>query len=491
MSANLPDDPTHWPTDPFTLLGVSYGVAPRELRRAYTRLIRTYKPEQFPEHFRRIREAYEAILRQAQFYQWDGVLEKADQPVVVWPDVPAEDRPAEADHLGPVPESAPSTPVGEETSEPPPNPPEQAKDLDEFWELACSGEEVLAYRRLRELLDRQPGRVEVCLRLYWLLVLFPELEPTRAPCDWLVAGLERGDGTGPLRELYRREMADRPEEVLRAQAAKLLHLPLRPGLLADLAEWRWQAAARLGRWDVLASDLEVLRELVADAAEETWGRLLFAALDHLAWAQDEGARQLADRCRREVSQLPPLDPQWTYRLDRLDILQELSAGWRLMEQRVPESGFVKLIPLSWTRPFGEIRPMFLQMLSQIVHHPAKSLHNFDVLQRAAPAVLVQFGELLRTFQYTIPSLPEDTRSVEELRQRIHTLTLTNRTTNYPASRQRLLSFCLSESIAPEKFAELVQDRTRYWFTPKEDLAAALLGDWPLRYLCLAHRLFWA
>ena len=59
----LPDDLSQWPSDPHELLGVAHGVAPRELRRAYTRLIRRYKPEQHPEHFRRIREAYEDCLQ--------------------------------------------------------------------------------------------------------------------------------------------------------------------------------------------------------------------------------------------------------------------------------------------------------------------------------------------------------------------------------------------------------------------------------------------
>ena len=66
--AALPDDPARWPADPHELLGVPRDVNPRDLRRAYTKLIRAYKPEQFPEQFRRIRAAYEAALRLAEFF---------------------------------------------------------------------------------------------------------------------------------------------------------------------------------------------------------------------------------------------------------------------------------------------------------------------------------------------------------------------------------------------------------------------------------------
>jgi len=63
----LPEDLSRWPDNPFELLGVTAGVSERELRRAYARLIRIYKPEQFPEHFRRVRDAYEHVRNYVQY----------------------------------------------------------------------------------------------------------------------------------------------------------------------------------------------------------------------------------------------------------------------------------------------------------------------------------------------------------------------------------------------------------------------------------------
>ena len=56
--SDLPDDVRRWPSDPFKLLGVPRNVPPRDLKRAYTRLIRSYKPEHSPDEFRRIRAAH-------------------------------------------------------------------------------------------------------------------------------------------------------------------------------------------------------------------------------------------------------------------------------------------------------------------------------------------------------------------------------------------------------------------------------------------------
>ena len=68
--SHLPDDPAQWPANPFTLLGVDQKVDRRELRRAYTRLIRRFKPEHFPEQFRRIRDAYESVERYLQYREF-------------------------------------------------------------------------------------------------------------------------------------------------------------------------------------------------------------------------------------------------------------------------------------------------------------------------------------------------------------------------------------------------------------------------------------
>jgi curved DNA-binding protein CbpA len=61
----LPEDPRAWPDDAFDILGVRPGDDDAVVKRAYTRLIRRFKPEHFPEQFRRVREAYEDCLRRS------------------------------------------------------------------------------------------------------------------------------------------------------------------------------------------------------------------------------------------------------------------------------------------------------------------------------------------------------------------------------------------------------------------------------------------
>src|SRR5262245_58458528 len=68
MSVHLPEDIRRWPRDPYQVLGVAPRCDPLEARKAYTRLIRHFKPEQYPEHFRLIREAYDSVKRDALFF---------------------------------------------------------------------------------------------------------------------------------------------------------------------------------------------------------------------------------------------------------------------------------------------------------------------------------------------------------------------------------------------------------------------------------------
>ena len=228
---------SRWPDNAFELLGVSPGVLPRELRRAYTRLIRIYKPEQFPEHFRRIRAAFEQVLRFAELFGHSA------EPETMGPPVPP--------------------PAALKAHEPSANLPPVLRPEDaerEFWELACQGEVERAYDGFLCLNREHPGRTEVLVRLYWLLELYGELDTQRSPRDWLVEALRASGLMGPARELYRREIDADPGEGVSERCAQLLESrTCSARQLADLALWRLQAASRLGRWHIIEEDLERLR----------------------------------------------------------------------------------------------------------------------------------------------------------------------------------------------------------------------------------------
>lgn len=196
MEHHLPDDVSQWPSNPYELLGVKPGVAPRDLRRAYTALIRTYKPEHRPEEFRRVREAFETVQRWGTFFIPSQPDEPAVQPPTSFPGDVAS------------PEGA--------VEEPPPSQAESPRlpDAEHFWSLAVEGRPAEAYRGLADLVPAAPQDTDLYARLYWLGVLFPELDPEAEAADWLTRGLDRTGCHGALLALYASELQHLPQEAL-------------------------------------------------------------------------------------------------------------------------------------------------------------------------------------------------------------------------------------------------------------------------------------
>ncbi len=59
---SLSDDISEWPLSPYGILGLERNAERADVRRAYSGLIKRFRPETHPQHFQRIREAFETVL---------------------------------------------------------------------------------------------------------------------------------------------------------------------------------------------------------------------------------------------------------------------------------------------------------------------------------------------------------------------------------------------------------------------------------------------
>src|SRR5262249_38407974 len=143
--------------------------------------------------------------------------------------------------------------------------------------------------------------------------------------------------SGPLWELYRRALADLPDEGLSPRCAGLLGAPADADALAELVRLRWQAAARAQQWDVIGADLEGLRECLPASERAAWAEVWGAALDQLVWSDLKAARGLAARCFQALGEIGSDSPRVTEARKRQNILRDLAAGWRKLrsEPEVP------------------------------------------------------------------------------------------------------------------------------------------------------------
>lgn len=87
--SDLPDDIEQWPRDCFQILGVPIYVGEKELRRAYFRLVKKYKPDIYPAEFQRVHEAYEMAKRRLAHSEKSNEEDEFwDQPYSVVPKDP-------------------------------------------------------------------------------------------------------------------------------------------------------------------------------------------------------------------------------------------------------------------------------------------------------------------------------------------------------------------------------------------------------------------
>lgn len=468
----LPEDLAQWPADPYELLGVPRGVQPRPLRVAYTQRIRAFKPELYPEHFRRLREAYELLLSLTPLADSSVTYRFTAPPSVETPPLQSIARPAPA-----------KSPAEQEL---------QAL-CDEAWAWAAAGETQRAYERLRELRERHTGHAGIALRLYWLSTLAPEVDPDGSPRAWLLRAMAVADGPTPWRELYRRELLENPWEASSDQCRRLLETETRCGVLFDLVRLRWQGASRLpeiGR--IIDEDLTLLRERFRFETE-SWLRLLIAAIEQLAWSDNLAARDLLRSCHVEIERSGNALQRLAGELDKLDFLYELADAWRLFRRQTHAPlWLVQLIPISWNHPVEEYQSLLACILGNATADPSSALRSLDLALTCGSAILAQLSTVLLTARRMLPPPPEP-RSAETLRAITDDfLDYETDWRSYLSFRDDLLHFCIEENIAPELVAEVMLQRSAgRSFSVQGRLAATIARDWPLRLVCLANRLCWA
>jgi hypothetical protein len=491
----LPEDLSQWPDDPFELLGVERGVAPTNVKRSYTRLIKVYKPERFPEHFRRIREAYESILRHIEYFgRFEFMTPAAEATPTPSTDVPAA-RPQEAaqEPLPPPADEAviqPVTPETPETSTASPS----IDEIAEFWERAIRGEEAEAYKGLLDLHCARPQNVSIVMRLYWLLSLEPDLDSTRRPADWLVDGLKSSSMHRGLLELYRREIEADPAEAVSTRFDRLLAFWGASSMLADLYAWRWRAIRKLGRWDLMDSDLPLARDRLRDYDQQTWLRLLLLACDAIAWADAESVcDDLWQEVVSELRELSHLALHQGESFDRFDFLVAVRTEWRQVSARkasFPEArALLDLIARAWQAPFEDWRSAAEDLFGHIDRDPEHWFRHFEALMQVSPALLGAFGELLQQYEYRLDEPPPRPSAETIVQLAFKSLGISSG--GQFKLRKLLMEFCWRELIDPIWIVEAFARGESPYGGLEAEFLSNVSKDWPLRYICQARRLFWS
>jgi hypothetical protein len=373
--AELSDDMSSWPNDPYALLGVVPGTEARAIRQAYTALIRRFKPEKFPEQFRRIREAFDQVQAQETWRKSTPPI--GDPPTDIPVDIPGSpSHPSDTVAATPLPPWSLPTPASE-------------LDDDALWDEACGGGHERVYRQLREASRRDGAAELIFLRLYWLRVAFPEIDWDVKPIDWLVKALAAGHELGRVPELLQIELLYRPELCRDAGLIRALDRVRNLEVASRIYGARWQAAIRHDQWNLVVDEIPIARGRLFDAPQAAVA--LFSWLvGALAWSDEDHIQRAYRDSKRELDALAAGSREFDYIMERIDFLGELVEQWRTLPR---SGGFFKaireLLPVSWSGTAGEIRWRVFALFQQITADISQSLARLDRLHQSVPLVLAQ------------------------------------------------------------------------------------------------------
>jgi hypothetical protein len=315
------------------------------------------------------------------------------------------------------------------------------------------------------------------------------------PTDWLVTGLRANESAAPLRELYRRELAENPERARDKEGADLLLHNADSSFGTKLANWRWLAAAQLERWDWISGDVSALRGRVRHTNPEQWVRLLISALEYVAWGTTKEAREYTARYAQEAQAHEDLHLRLGGEFDRMEQLLHITAKWRSLDQsgELPDVLAV-LIPFCWERPESDLRPRLDTFLAEISRQPTAWLATLTKIHQQGAELIDLVLRTLHAQQASIAGHASLWRDADESRSAISdfldSLAFKERLTN-DDFRASLLGFCLAEAISPSTVASYFAAPKEYWQIAQAPLSQAIVTDVPLLCVCLAYQLFWA
>lgn len=473
----LPDDPERWPENVFELLGVPLGADEKTLKRAYQKLIKVYRPEQYPDEFRRIREAYDTAQSITEWMASVGELPKPED---------AEASPTELKELK-EPASKPDAAGG--GARPPAIATYEAA-LAAAWQPAVDGDTAFAYRRLDALRLEQPLRYEAYLGLYWLLRLSAKLDAERQPCDWLIACMQTAtSGRAAALELYRREIERRPAEALTPRCTELLRETLLDGPIHLLADWRWRAAVRANAWGLIREDFAALRRTRVAYDAASWRRLLGTAVECFSWSDSESSQALTAECLRELEQFGNAADADYEALTQLDYLRETADVVKKLRDEGVAPAFCNLIAGSWSLQPLDLYVELCALVAPMLEEPAELFILLVEIGAKGPAALSRYGQIVRRLQVETERNAETFWTPETALGVVKELFQVGLLKQGYTSelRLRLLKFCLYQQLPPEAVAHVLSEN-HFYASINARIAAEIRSDWPLQFTYHTWRL---
>jgi hypothetical protein len=462
----LPEDIERWPSDPFQLLQVTRQVNEKDLKRAYQRLLRVYRPERFPEEFRKLRDAYDEA---ASWVQHMAAYRDDEQ-----------DSSAAADNFGSSGDVDPTATSPGSVFE------DRLRDAGECAQL---GQSLEAYAQFRRLNEEFPQRVEPYLACYWLLRLDPQLDAGRTPLTWLKSAVKHSSQAEPAWSVYAAELERRPTVALLNDVAEEALACASPFDGLRLFQARWRAAARQDVWRAMKSDLEAIRGSSWWLDRDFWTALMTAALESASFTLNPDAQDIMQWCRTEIDRYPNMHFSMFDALGRLDYLRDLASCVRSLDMVMTDlKPLVRMLSFATSAEGAELYVELVALVDECGQSPSTLLRRLSSLGESSEIVLPRLQEILNRLSWSLGRYDETDWQPQELRHSVGEF-LARSPSTYAEARAALLDFCLQRMASPWDVAAAIADDPRLPTELRDEIAMPIRNDLPLNCAYQAFRLF--
>lgn len=461
----LSDDYSQWPESYWDWFGLdSQSATYNDLRKAYSKLIKRFRPESHPEHFQRIQNAFETLR--------DLINSENDAD--------GENR---IPRLNPTANALDEEKVNARKQE------RQQKFVDElFNEYIDKGNLDGARLFLQYVItmtmvanandtnDSPNGQFAADLEelpyvyLFWVLyAINPPKENDLqlvSTFKYLVIGMKKmepGDtmtlsGRTLIPWLEREELPyDNPLYEYLLNEAPLPYMPL-------ILNIRWINAHTkedVATVDVVMKDLETLKKRAMPETPKAWFLINLEAAEHLLWVHSDKAKEEQKKCMDEITKFPEYFDEYEDRLDMLDQIEETVSSMDALPGILPAdiAAIQMLNVVSRNMSFTRYRRLLLRLVSDLCDDVLRAFMVFDYLEMHHPIVARRLVPPIQQLFLSRHS-EADEPSEEDIEKHYQKMTQIWESYNkeFRSCRLALLKYYLQEQFDPSKVIEFMIDK---------------------------------
>ncbi|MCY2974520.1 MAG: J domain-containing protein [Planctomycetota bacterium] len=493
-SSDLPEDYKLWPSDPYKLFNVPVGADPKEVKRAYTRLIKQFKPEHFPEQFRLLREAFDQINNNTTSWDREREIQSSRFLANKTRSRPNERDEQDSDEINSS-ELSGSKPSGSQSGASPSGTFTGRIRNDEqpfskhayedptkrLWELAKSDGIESALDAIRESAWPEDLKTKICLIEYWLRKTKSPNPNSDEAARCLLENLHRFLDLPTAMNVARTELIAHPG----LSSAIDLNKCFRKGNslynLSELLRIRWEAACQIHDHQQILLDYQLFSERYFER-RDTWDGVTITAINFLMWSTDPEVRIRCDEILSNLELDSGLRSSFEEYLTQIDYLKQIILEFQKVNAERPEwHPLLNLVPSMW----NGIDPLYANRAAAWLVQTSKDISYFmtvfDGLAKDSPRLLnfikSSLSRVINIYTSnndedcwerlgqqnsdTVKS-PIDTRVSESIRRFL--TTADNR--SFEKSRERLLRFCLDKQIKIDWVVEYIsstKDKVAFLF----------------------------